>query len=431
MQTDRAKRFYGIIDNQGVWSMLCRAHKMRDLELLRSIPGNVYLRDIRRMTREFPDRVQWIWVKSHTYRTGPIYRAHDKCDRECGRIAEEGEDEVQEMFVKRDWQFIMVDETGQRIEGDVRAQVRIRMNEYRRENQKARGGSTWSNIENMTTGQRKAAEVVFAGKTSKDQWRKKELLQAIRWKWGLKGEYTQKAELCRLCCQHELEEEETIDHVTLGLCSDNLVQLRIDNEKALEREVSDILSPCTRDQLRWTAQGSLIGHLPLVLQTHNREMRGDKDRWVHEYQDSEDKWRKWEEEPFTKAGANGLELDMEMLVKANTGPASATTYPKYPRRIETSRMLQYEHKRVSTSRSGEALMSKMDVLMREAGVYDLRDRSAGILQIGRTYATRCSPMHETLSAILSEMEMDCTHQGLTLSTSTYSDEKRKDGRLWY
>ena len=139
MQTDRAKRFYGIIDNQGVWSMLCRAHKMRDRELLRSIPGNVYLRDIRRMTREFPDRVQWIWVKSHTYRTGPIYRAHDKCDRECGRIAEEGDDEVQKMFVKRDWQFIMVDETGQRIEGDVRAQVRIRMNEYRWESQKARG----------------------------------------------------------------------------------------------------------------------------------------------------------------------------------------------------------------------------------------------------------------------------------------------------
>ena len=72
--------------------MLCRAHKMRDRELLRSIPGNVYLRDIRRMTREFPDRVQWIWVKSHTYRTGPIYRAHDTCDRECGRIAEEGDD---------------------------------------------------------------------------------------------------------------------------------------------------------------------------------------------------------------------------------------------------------------------------------------------------------------------------------------------------
>ena len=59
------------------------------------------------------------------------------------------------------------------------------MNEYRWESQKARGGNTWSNIENMTTGQRKAAEAVFAGKTTKDQWRKKELLQAIRGKWGL------------------------------------------------------------------------------------------------------------------------------------------------------------------------------------------------------------------------------------------------------
>ena len=77
--------------------------------------------------REFGQRVWWEWIKSHTDRKG-WFRRHNKCDNVAGEVALH-EDRKQARFVEWDWDYVLVNHEGARVEGDVRQAVRRRVAE--------------------------------------------------------------------------------------------------------------------------------------------------------------------------------------------------------------------------------------------------------------------------------------------------------------
>ena len=92
-------------------------------DLHRASQGNLYLREIKALMQEFGSRVQWAWLKAHTERKGWFYGRHNKCDHVAGVVTEDA-DIPQARFVEWDWDYVLVNDKGERVEGDVRRAVR-------------------------------------------------------------------------------------------------------------------------------------------------------------------------------------------------------------------------------------------------------------------------------------------------------------------
>ena len=84
---DSGVTFTGTIDNQGMWSRLCAAPTLTQRELQRSPPGNLALREVGAISNEAEGQVSWLWMKSHTYRTGLTHERHNGRDAAAGRVA--------------------------------------------------------------------------------------------------------------------------------------------------------------------------------------------------------------------------------------------------------------------------------------------------------------------------------------------------------
>ena len=59
---------------------------------------------------------------------GPIYQQQSKCDERAGELTEKA-DAKQRRFIKWDWDYVLVNEEGKRVEGDVRKAVKKRVQE--------------------------------------------------------------------------------------------------------------------------------------------------------------------------------------------------------------------------------------------------------------------------------------------------------------
>ena len=129
--------FVGFLDNEGMVKTLRQAQTMSHRDLHRAHQGNLYLREIKALMQKFWARVQWEWLEAHTDRKGWLYERHNKCDHVAGVVAEDA-DLPQARFVEWDWDFILVDDQGKRVEGDVRRAVRQRVSNQAGE--KGQGG---------------------------------------------------------------------------------------------------------------------------------------------------------------------------------------------------------------------------------------------------------------------------------------------------
>ena len=185
--------FVGFLDNEGAVKTLRQAERMTHADLHRARQGNLYLREIKALMREFKGRVQWGWLKAHTDRKGWFYRRHNKCDH-IVRVVTEEADIPQARFVEWDWDYVLVDDKGRQVEGDVRRAVRHRVSEQAWE-QGAGGGSMrrWSQI---SPSQGKLLKSVFRERAQLAAQR--EIVAAMGERWGLRSEYGDEL-ACRLC----------------------------------------------------------------------------------------------------------------------------------------------------------------------------------------------------------------------------------------
>ena len=103
--------FVGFLDNEGAVKTLRQAERMTHGDLHRARQGNLYLREIKALMREFKGRVQWGWLKAHTDRKGWFYRRHNKCDH-IVRVVTEEADIPQARFVEWDWDYVLVNDKG-------------------------------------------------------------------------------------------------------------------------------------------------------------------------------------------------------------------------------------------------------------------------------------------------------------------------------
>ena len=97
-------------------------------DIHRARQGDLYLRETRELMREFGRRVWREWIQSHTDRRGWFYLRHNKCDSVAAEVAMH-EDREQARFVEWDWDYVLVDHKGWRVEGDVRQAVQRRVAE--------------------------------------------------------------------------------------------------------------------------------------------------------------------------------------------------------------------------------------------------------------------------------------------------------------
>ena len=72
--------------------------------------GNLYLRKIKELMREFAVRVGWEWDEG-TQSKGWFYSRHNKCDHVAGEVTMH-EERQQARFVEWDWDYIQVDDQG-------------------------------------------------------------------------------------------------------------------------------------------------------------------------------------------------------------------------------------------------------------------------------------------------------------------------------
>ena len=153
--------FVGFLDNEGMVKTLRQAQTMSHRDLHRAHQGNLYLREIKALMQKFWARVQWEWLEAHTDRKGWFYERHNKCDHVAGVVAEDA-DLPQARFVEWDWDFILVDDQGKRVEGDVRRAVRQRVSEQAWE--KGQGGGSARRWARKTPAQERVVKVVFCDK---------------------------------------------------------------------------------------------------------------------------------------------------------------------------------------------------------------------------------------------------------------------------
>ena len=180
---DSGVTFTGTIDNQGMWSRLCAAPTLTQRELQRSPPGNLALREVGAISNEAEGQVSWLWMKSHTYRTGLTHERHNGRDAAAGRVAATEPNVPAKRFVKWDWDIVILDSQDERVEGDPRRAVRARVAAMRWEHGDAPESRTLRTLEAMSEAQRAQLKLVLTSRGK--QYAQKEWVQAIGQRWQL------------------------------------------------------------------------------------------------------------------------------------------------------------------------------------------------------------------------------------------------------
>ena len=213
----------GWIDNQGVVAALRSAPTTPLRRILRGPPGSFNLLAVGYMMRQAQGKVQWEWLKSHTYRRGAVYDAHTQADREAGEATLLPQREPVR-WARGDVDFVLRDERGRRVEGDPRKAIRRRMGCRWWEEPGARDGRSWGQLQRMNQRQRALLAVDLAN--GRDARTQREVLMAMSLEWGLRGEWAPEGEQgCRLCALEEPEGDhpvETLRHVVSGGCSERM-----------------------------------------------------------------------------------------------------------------------------------------------------------------------------------------------------------------
>ena len=148
------------------------------------------------MMRKYKDRIWWHWLKGHTDRKGPLHMVHNACDRIAGVLTEQEEEPIR-TFVAWDWDMVVVDEKGVRIEGDVRMIVRKRVMELMWQDGEHVDSRTEKNMEEQDPLARKVMGKLMRSRGSTHA--KKEWIDAMRGRWGLMDSGWYEDETCRLC----------------------------------------------------------------------------------------------------------------------------------------------------------------------------------------------------------------------------------------
>ena len=327
LRTDSEAHFVGFLDNEGMVKTLRQAHMMSHRDLHRARQGNLYLREIKALMREFGGRVQWEWLKAHTDRKGWFYERHNKCDYVAGVVTED-EDRPQARFVEWDWDYILVDDLGKRVEGDVRRAVRQRISEQAWE--KGRDGGSARRWAQMLPAQDRVVKAIFRDRAQLPAQR--EIMAAMGERWGLRSEYGDEKG-CRLCAdrcpcgdrrlngkgkQREgagcARCDETYSHLLQGECNTAMRLLKEELVQKATKGIVRTLKPWELEQVYWTAEGDVVeaseGAVGQEVSTVVKP--GTEDKWVHSYWNGT-RWEPWQGSPFMREGR----VDLLLLLRAN------------------------------------------------------------------------------------------------------------------
>ena len=302
--------FAGTIDNQGVWRRLCQAPTMTQRQLQRCPAGNLAIREVGAISREFPGQIEWLWIKSHTYRDGLVHDRHNNRDEVAGQVAATHPNIPALRFAKWDWDIVIFDENDERVEGDPRRAIRARAAAMHWETGDAAESRTLRTLEGMSEGQQR--ELSKALKSRGNQHGQKEWVTACGQRWQLRAEWSLEPE-CRVCAAegNDSPEAETIGHVLCGQCSPMLRALYVNNHTTLVEAVARILEPQDWAQLTWTARGLPVGQGGLEIQVTSTEQPLDEDFWVGTRRladGSRVPWSEWGTRPFMREGPFGQEV---------------------------------------------------------------------------------------------------------------------------